>query len=74
MMAHHNQRQFFISQQAFFNHRGVFLVQGGGSLIHQQRHPLLKQRAGNRDALTLAAREQLASFAHHGIQPLGHSG
>ena len=49
-----------------------FRVQRGRCLVQNQDRRVLQQRARNRDALPLAARQQHATLAHHGVQALGH--
>ena len=48
---------------------GVGIERRGG-LIQNQDRRILQDRARDRDALPLAAREQRAAIAHQGVEPL----
>ena len=49
----------------------VLGVQRGGRLVHQQDGSILEQRAGDGDALALAARQARAAFADRVSMPCG---
>ena len=48
----------------------VLGVQRGGRLVHQQDGSILEQRAGDGDALALAARQARAAFADRSVHAL----
>ena len=48
-------------------------IQRTGRLVKQQDRRILHQRAGDGDALLLAARKLEAAFAHHRVEPLGQA-
>ena len=47
-----------------------FGVERRGRLVEQQQRRVAQQRARDREALALAAREARAAFAHEGVEPL----
>src|SRR3569623_1803324 len=46
-----------------------FIIEGGGSFVHDQYCRIVIQRPGNSDSLTLATGNPYASFSHDGLQP-----
>ena len=49
----------------------AFRVERGGRFVEQQQRRVAQQRAGDGDALALAARQPRAAFAHEGVEPVG---
>ena len=47
-----------------------FGVERGGRLVEQQDRRVAQQRAGDREALALAARQPRAAFAQEGVEPV----
>ena len=43
----------------------------GGGLVEDHHSRLGQQEAGDGEPLTLAAREAVAPFPHHGVEPVG---
>ena len=46
-------------------------VEGGGRFVEQQQGRVAQQRAGDGDALALAARQPRPAFAHERVEPVG---
>ena len=46
-------------------------VERGRGFVEQQHRRIAQQRAGDGDALALAARQARAAFAHEGVEPFG---
>ena len=49
----------------------AFGVERGGRFVEQQQGRVAQQRAGDRDALALPARQARSAFAHEGVEPFG---
>ena len=51
----------------------AFGVERGGRFVEQQQGRVAQQRAGDRDALALPAREARSAFAHESIEPFAEA-